>query len=114
MQAYRKLTGDPTLPGPRAPERAGPSDRRTEAGGGEKAQCGLRVGGLRRSQAGAEQTASRIDGSQSECGAELGRRDGGDLDDGPPVPRPDATAKDTGKPQRDRVRVLDRGAGLPK
>jgi len=44
-------------------------------------------------QAGAEHVASRTHGSQSECGAQSGRRDGGDVDCASGS-RPDATAED--------------------
>ena len=77
----------------------------------QKAQRGLRSGRLRRCQAGAEHTASRTDGPQSERGAEPGRRDGGDPDRAS-ASRPDATAQDAGQHQCDRVGVLDCGAGL--
>ncbi len=45
------------------------------------------------------------------AGAELGRRNGGDLDRAP-ASRPHATAKNVGQHQRDRIGVLDCGAGL--
>src|ERR1035438_4788912 len=80
------IGGDPALPSPQAPQRAGSSDRRTETGSGEEAQRGLRSGRLCRCQAGAQHASSRTDGSQSECGAKLGRREGGDLDGASPVP----------------------------
>lgn len=55
--------------------------------------------------------ASGTDGSQSQRGTELGRRDGGDLDR-PSAARSDATAQDVGQHQRHRVGVPDCGAGL--
>ena len=64
-----------------------------------------------RRQASAERAASRTDGSESERGAESGRRDGGDADRASASPA-DATAEDHGQHQRDRVGVLDRRAGL--
>ena len=92
---------------------AGSSGRRTEASGGETPQCGLRSRRLCRCQASAESVASRVDGSQSECGAEFGRRDGGDLD-GASASRPDATEENIGQHERDRIGILDCGAGLPQ
>jgi len=77
----------------------------------KKAQCGLRIGRLCRCQTRAEHAASRIDGSQSECSAEFGRRDGRDLD-GASASHPDATTENAGQHERDRVGVLNRGAGL--
>ena len=77
----------------------------------QEAERGLRSGRLCRRQASAEHAASRIDGSQSERGAEFGRRDGGDADRAS-ASRPDATAEDPGQHQRDRVGVLHCGAGL--
>src|ERR1041384_8132823 len=53
-----------------AAERAGSSDRRREISSGEKAECGLCHGGLRRSQTSAERDSPRIDGPQSERSAE--------------------------------------------
>ena len=52
----RRIGADPALPGPQAAQRAGSSDRRTEAGGGQEAECGLRAGRLRRRQASAERS----------------------------------------------------------
>jgi hypothetical protein len=95
------------------PKRARSSDRRRETRSGETAQCGLRCGRLCRCQASAESVASRIDGSQSECGAKFGRRDGGDLDRASAA-CPDATAENIGQHERDRVGVLNCGAGLSK
>ena len=80
-------------------------------GRGEEAERGLRSGRLRRRQAGAEHAASRTDGSQSERGAEFGRRDGGDADRASASPA-DATSQDHGQHQCDRVGVLDCRAGL--
>jgi transposase-like protein len=54
---------------------------------------------------------SRTDGSQSECRAELGRRDGRDLDCAP-ASRPDATPEDPRQHQCARVGLLNCGAGL--
>jgi Transposase, Mutator family len=64
-------------------------------------------------QASAEHAESRTDGSQSERGAKLGRRNGGDVDCSS-ASRPDATAQDARQHQCDRVSILDCGAGLQK
>jgi len=115
--AVKKYAGEaaaiPALPGSQAPQRAGSSDRRTKARSSEKVECGLRTGRLCRRQASAQSVASRTHGSQPECGAESGGRDGGDLDRAS-ASRPDATAKNAGQHQCDRVSILDRGSGLPK
>src|SRR5579864_2604893 len=74
-----------------AAQRAGSSDRRTEAFRGQEAERGLRAGGLRRGQASAEHTASGTDGFESERSAEPGGRIGGNADR-PPAPRSTPTA----------------------
>src|SRR3954447_12773710 len=71
----------------------------------------LRAGRLRLRQASAEFITTRISGSQSERGAELGRRDGGNPDRTSASPS-DAIAEDPGQHQCDRVGVLDCRAGL--
>src|ERR1039458_479543 len=63
------------------------------------------------STTGAQHASSRTDGSQSECGAKLGRRDGGDLDCASAA-RPDATPEDPRHSSAERVGLLHCGAGL--
>ena len=88
-EVRRRIGCDPALPSPQAPERSGPSDRRTETDGGQKAQCGICLERLRGCQASTERAASRTDGPQPKCSSELGRRHGGNADR-PPASRPES------------------------
>lgn len=69
--------------------------------------------GLRRSQACAGETASGADGDQSQCGAQLGRRIGRNAH-GSQTWRARATPPQPVLHQRDRIRLLHRGDGLPE
>ncbi len=112
-EACRRGSLHPALPGPQETQcrrsLAGRTQSRREAETAER----LRDGGLRRGQACPGPSASRADGSQSQRGAQPGRRYGRNAHRSQ-VARAGPTPPDFVLHQRDRVGLLHRRNGLPQ
>ena len=112
-KACRRVGGDPALPGPQAPQRAGSSDRRTETGVAKKLNAAYAM----EDYAAAKQALNTLHRELMDLNPSAARSLGEGMEetlDRASAPRAHATAQDPGQHQRDRVGVLDRGAGLPE
>ena len=113
VRSRRRGRVHPALPGPQETQRLGSLARRTQSRGQTKTPERLCDGGLRRRQACAGPSASRVNGSESERGAQLGRRDGRNAHRSQ-VARAGPAPPNSLLHQRDRVCLLHRRNGLPE
>jgi hypothetical protein len=111
VRKYARVGLDPALSSPQTAQRTGSSDRGAEAIGGSKAERSVRPGRPRRCQAGANSAPPRIDGSQSQCGAELGGSNGANAHRAS-ASHSATIAEDLGLHQRHRICLRDCRARL--